>query len=108
MISRKLGAYYAAESNPVVLDQVIFVYVLCLVPVLLSSPPTPSTLCQTPHWGACKSINIAVNQTPRLSSATETRHPSNSALYTNDYTNASEEPVNAGNKRGRGLDSCWE
>jgi hypothetical protein len=40
----QIGAYYAAESNPVVLNQVICVYVMCLVPILLSSPPSPSAL----------------------------------------------------------------
>jgi hypothetical protein len=30
--------------NTVVLDQVICVYVLCIVPILLSSSPSPSTL----------------------------------------------------------------
>jgi hypothetical protein len=36
MISHKLGAYYAAESNPVVLSHAIYVYVLCLVPIFTS------------------------------------------------------------------------
>jgi hypothetical protein len=40
-IPHKLGAYYAIESNPVVLNQVICVYVLCLVSIFTSKSAKP-------------------------------------------------------------------
>jgi GAG-pre-integrase domain len=58
----------------------------------------PVKLILDSSLGDCKSSNIAVNQMPRLSSATETPHTSNSAVYTNDVDSSAVlvTPVSSG------------